>query len=110
MRWLYLLVVGLLNGVLGAVLAAFVADAVMAYRHVSNFEGTRGYLICFLIIPPVFLLSLGVGIWFARQGAGGFVGWAEKEGMALLVTVAAIVLVGGFFWQTAKHPPKIGKD
>jgi MFS family permease len=108
MRWLSLLTTGLITGVVGAVVAAVVADRVAEYRNVSNFEGARGYLILFIFVPLGFLVGLGLGVWLARYGPVGIVGWARQQAIALGAAALLIAAAGGIVYLASDHHPKLG--
>ena len=107
MHWLSLLASGLITGTLGAVFAWFVGEAVAEYRNVSNFEGERMYLVALVFVPLGFLTGLGLGLWLASKGAGGFGSWAKQLAVAVAATAGLIGLIGGLVFAGSEHAPTI---
>ena len=106
------LIIALITGVAGMVLAFLVADPITKAYHVSNMEGGRAMLMVFVYAPAGFLFGAVTGIVLARTShAVDFAGFAKAQGMALLITVAVIGGAGGIAWLAADRPPRLnGKD
>ena len=77
MRMLRGLLIALLTGFAGCILAIFVGDYLTKLAHVPEMEGQRGMTVFFLCVPLGIIAGLVVGITVAilvrRQGLAGFV-------------------------------------
>ncbi|MBA3385218.1 MAG: hypothetical protein H0T95_01100 [Chthoniobacterales bacterium] len=111
-RWPVGLLVGLIAGIAGALLAAPVSDWAMEAHHVSTMEGGRACAVVGIWMPLAFIGGFAVGfVASLRLSGSGFVGFAKRQGLALLITAALVGVVGGLGWATADHPPEIdGKN
>jgi hypothetical protein len=100
--------IALLTGLVGMVLAFLVADPITKAYHVSNMEGGRAMLMVFVYAPAGFLLGAVTGIILARTGhVADFAGFAKAQGMALLITAGVIGGAGGIAWLAADRPPRL---
>jgi hypothetical protein len=109
MSWPLSLLVGLLNGVLGAALTTFAADLGTTWHRVSNMEGGRGMLIAFVYLPLGFIAGVFIGIRVARaREVTTFLAGLTRLGVAGGVTVGLVAAALGLAWLTADHPPTLG--
>ncbi|MEO8451828.1 MAG: hypothetical protein ABI647_18700 [Gemmatimonadota bacterium] len=108
MRWPPSIGIGIVCGLVGAVLAGLTAEVATKAQGVSNFEGGRAYLVVFIFVPLGFLVGLVVGAAMARSsGATGFAGVVRLQGLALLATAGIVGVVGGIGYFSADTPPTI---
>jgi len=102
------LLIAVLTGAVGAVLAVIGGDMATRAHHVSNMEGGRAMLVLWAIAPAGALLGIIAGVVVARNIPGpGFGAFAKAQGIALLLTTAVSVLVFGFALWRAPKPPEL---
>jgi len=102
------LLIAVLTGAVGAVLAVIGGDLATRAHHVSNMEGGRAMLVLYAIGPAGALLGIIVGILAARSIPGpGFGAFAKAQGIALLLTGVVSAVVFGFALWRAPRPPKL---
>jgi len=102
------LLIALLTGAVGAVLAVIGGDMATRAHHVSNMEGGRGMLVVFAIAPAGALLGIIIGFVVARSVPGsGLAGFAKAQGIAGVLMAAVSVLVFGFALWRAPRPPQL---
>jgi hypothetical protein len=102
------LIIALLTGAVGAVLAVIGGELATRAHHVSNMEGGRGMLVLFAIGPAGALLGLIIGFVVSRNVPGpGFGPFAKAQGIALGLTAAVSVVVFGVALWRAPRPPKL---
>lgn len=109
MQWVYAILIGVLTGLVGAAVTAFVADRGMRWYRASNFEGAAGFALVFLWIPAGFIVGLIVGIATARAIGWTSAGWmwaAAGLGPAIMATLVAGT--GALAYLGADFPPKLG--
>jgi hypothetical protein len=100
--------IALLTGVAGAVLAFIGGDMATRAHNVSNFEGGRAMGLVFLIVPAGLLVGLVIGVVVARNvGEPGFSGFAKAQGIALLAATGLAVLAFGFAILRAPRTPTL---
>ena len=103
--------VGLLTGLLGAVLALLAANLGTKLHHMSDFEGARGYAIVFLFTPAGFVVGLALGVVLAKlagpAGLGGFGG--QLGGSLLLITLVVGLALGMAYLSAPRQPLVDGK-
>ncbi len=106
------LAIAFLCGLLGAVLAALGGEVTTRAHGVSDFEGGRGMLIAFVILPAGFIVGAIIGGVVAKKWpAPGFGGFAQAQLIGWGITAALTFLVFGFAWWRAPRPPTIdGQD
>ena len=103
-----ILLIALLTGAVGAVLAVIGGDTATRAHHVSNMEGGRAMLVLFAIAPGGALLGIIIGFVVARRIPGpGFGAFAKAEGVALLLTAVVSAGVFGFALWRAPRPPEL---
>lgn len=91
MTWLYSIVAAGVSGIVGLLLAGFIANACVSWYHVSSREGASGFFVMFLGLGggiAGFLLGLIVARWIAAHGG-------SHLGRELAGAVAAVILVAG---------------
>ncbi len=102
------LLIAVLTGAVGAVLAVIGGDMTTRAHHVSNMEGGRAMLVLYAIAPAGALLGIIVGVVMARSVPGpGFGAFAKAQGIALLLTSTVSVVVFGFALWRAPRPPEL---
>jgi hypothetical protein len=92
---------GIVGAVFGFVAVAFLANLIMGWQGVSDFEGQRGMASVFFFGPIGGLIGLGLGIWLARRlarGKRGIGAFAKQGGLAVL-GIAALVGIGLFVFS-----------
>jgi hypothetical protein len=106
------LLIAVLTGAAGAVLAVIGGDMTTRAHHVSNMEGGRAMLVLYAIAPAGALLGIIVGFLVARSIPGpGFLALAKAQGIALLVTTTVSVAVFGFaLWRAPRAPELDGQS
>lgn len=104
--------IALLTAIFGAVLAAVCGDFVTGAFRVSDFEGGRGMLIAFVLIPAGFILGGILGFIVARSVPGtGVGGFAKAQGIAWGASLAiALVVSGLLYWRAPRTPQLDGQD
>jgi MFS family permease len=102
------LLIALLTGAVGAVLAVIGGDLATRAHHVSNMEGGRAMLVIFAIAPAGALLGIIIGFGVARSVPGsGPAGFAKAQGIAVVLMTAVSMLVFGFALWRAPRPPQL---
>jgi hypothetical protein len=106
------LLIAVLTGAAGAVLAVIGGDMTTRAHHVSNMEGGRAMLVLYAIAPAGALLGIIVGFLVARSIPGpGFLALAKAQGIAFLVTTTVSVAVFGFaLWRAPRAPELDGQS
>ncbi len=111
MTWLTSLLAAVLSGIAGLFLAGFIANACVAWYHVSSREGASGYFVMFLGIGGG-IAGFVVGLIAARMVASHFGPGFGRElpgalGVVLLIAGVSVVLCRRF----ADIAPRIdGRD
>ncbi len=108
MSWKIALVVALLTAVITAVVTAPVADRLTKLHGVSDFEGARGMLIAFVLLPAGFIGGallglLGTKLVHATE-------WPQLwKALGLSVVLGQVVLFGiaGLSMLSIPRPPRI---
>lgn len=109
MRWFSAGFVGVLCAALGGLLAAWFGEMATRAHGVSNFEGGRGYLVVFLIIPAGLVAGLVIGILAgAGLGRNGGMDFFKALGTGLLATAAVGGAAGGLALLSAPRVPTLG--
>lgn len=99
--------IGVITALIGGALAIFFGDLGTRAQGVSDFEGGRGMLIAFVLLPAGLFCGFIAGVAWGRrqgQGAGPFF---RDVGLAAATTTAIIAGAGGLAWATADHAPTI---
>ena len=111
-RWPVALLVGLITGIAGAVLAVPVSDWAMEAHHVSTMEGGRACAAVGIFAPLAFLVGFATGFVVSlRIKRAGFAGYLICQGISLAIIIAIVFAVSGLGYATADHPPLIdGKN
>ena len=107
MSWLTSLIVAVLSGVLGLVVAGLVTATLSQWLEVSNREGAAGYLMIFVALiggAVGFALGLGSSRVIAGMPEPGFLKALGISGGAVLVLGGIALLLG---WLRADFSPKI---
>ncbi len=97
--------IALICALLAALVAAFGGDWATGLHRVSDFEGGRGMLIVFVLIPGAFIAAFVLGLFIARHQRARSFGRALRNALAGTVGVAAAILV--LAWLTAPVQPTI---
>lgn len=106
------LLISLLTGALGAILAFIGGDMATRAHGVSNMEGGRAMAVAFLIGPAGCIVGIIVGIIVAKHSAApAFAGFARAQGLAWLITAALAILVFGYaIWRAPRAPQLDGQS
>lgn len=105
------LAIAFLTGILGAVLAVVGGEITTRAHHVSDFEGGRGMLLAFVILPAGFIVGAIIGGVAAKKWPGpGFGGFAQAQLIGWGITAALALMVFGFAWWRAPRPPQVGGE
>jgi hypothetical protein len=108
MSWKIAILVALLAGVITAVVTAPVADKVSRMLHVSDFEGGRGMLIAFLLVPAGFLGGFGLGLLGTRLvNAVEWVQFWKAAGVSIGLGQVALFGIAGLCLLGMPRPPLI---
>ena len=107
-RWPIALLVAFVTGLGAAFLAAPISDWAMEAHHVSTREGGRACAVIAIWMPLAFITGFVVGFLVGlRLSGSGFVGYAKRQIVALLIACALVAAAGGLGWAAADHPPTI---
>lgn len=102
------ILIALITGVAGALLALLGGDLATRAHRVSDFEGGRGMLLVFVIVPAGFLVAGGLGFLVARKMADpGLAGFARAQGVALLGAALLAAAVFGLAYLKAPRAPSL---
>jgi MFS family permease len=103
--------IGLLNGVAGAILGFIGGDLATRAHNVSNFEGGRAMGIVFLIVPASAIAAAVIGVVVAlKVPAPGMGGFARAQGIALLLAIVIAAAVFGYvIWRAPVLPTIDGR-
>lgn len=107
MSWKIALVVALLTGIITALVTAPVADKVTSMHGVSNFEGNRGYLVAFLLLPAGFIGGFLLGLLGTKLV--GAVEWAQfwkAAGLSIVLGQVALFGIAGLSLLSIPRVPK----
>ena len=107
MRWLRALGIGVITAVIGGALAIYFGDLGTRAQGVSDFEGGRGMLIAFVLLPAGLLCGFIAGVAWGRRAAQGAAPFFRDVGLAAATTTALIAGAGGLAWATADHSPAV---
>ena len=107
-RWPMALLVALVTGVCGAVLAVPVSDWAMEAHHVSTREGGRACAAVGFFAPLAFIAGSVVGFTCGLLlGGSGLAGYLKRQAIALLAIAGLVCAVAGIAYASADHPPVI---
>jgi hypothetical protein len=107
-RWPIALLVALITGVCGAILAVPVSDWAMEAHHVSAREGGRACAAVGFFAPLAFVAGSVVGFACGLLlGGSGFAGYLKRQAVALLAIAGLVCAIGGISYVSADHPPLI---
>jgi MFS family permease len=107
MSWKIALLVALLSGLVTAIVTAPVASKVTDMQGVSDFEGNRGYLVAFLLIPAGFIGGFLLGLVGTKLV--GAVQWAQfwkAAGLSIALGQVALFGIAGLSVLSIPRPPK----
>lgn len=107
MRWLRVLGIGVITALIGGALAIYFGDLGTRAQGVSDFEGGRGMLIAFVLLPAGLLCGFISGVAWGRRAAQGAASFFRDVGLAAATTTALIAGAGGLAWATADHSPTV---
>ena len=107
MRWLRALGIGVITAVIGGALAIYFGDLGTRAHGVSDFEGGRGMLIAFVLLPAGLLCGFIAGLAWGRRAGQGAAHFFRDTGLAVATTTALIAGAGGLAWATADHAPTV---
>ncbi|MCC7547119.1 MAG: hypothetical protein IT532_05075 [Burkholderiales bacterium] len=97
--------IALLCAILAALIAAFGGDWATGLHRVSDFEGGRGMLIVFVLIPGAFLAAFILGVIVARRLRSRSFGYALGIAAAWTAGIAGAILA--LSWLGAPVTPTI---
>ena len=106
MSWKIAITVALLTGIITAVITAPVADRVAKAHGVSDFEGARGMLIGFVLIPAGLIGGVLLGLLGTKLVHA--VEWAhfwKAAGLSIGLAMVALFSVAGLSLLTIIRPP-----
>jgi hypothetical protein len=108
MRILRGLLIALVTGLAGGILAVFVGDYLTKLAHVPEMEGQRGMTVFFLCVPLGIIAGLVIGITASilvrRRGPAGFL---TAQVWALVILCGVAGLLGGVPYLLSDKPPKL---
>src|SRR5215471_15264440 len=107
MKWMRALAIGVITALVGGVMAIVFGDLGTRAQGVSDFEGGRGMLIAFGLLPAGLLCGFIAGIAFGRRAGQGAAPFFRDASLAAATTTAIIAAVGGLAIATADHAPTI---
>ena len=107
MRWMRAIGIGVITALVGGVMAIVFGDLGTRAQGVSDFEGGRGMLIAFVLLPAGLLCGFVAGIAFGRRAGLGAAPFFRDTGLAATTTTAIIAAAGGLALLTADHAPTI---
>lgn len=107
MRWMRAVGVGVITALVGGVMAIVFGDLGTRAQGVSDFEGGRGMLIAFVLLPAGVLCGFVAGLAFGRRAGQGAARFFRDAGLAATTTTAIIAAVGGLAMMTGDHAPTI---
>ena len=108
MSWRIALVVALLTAVITAIVTAPVTDKVTRMHGVSDFEGGRGMLIAFILIPAGFIGGFLVGLLGTKLvHATEWNQFWKAAGLSVVMGQAALFGIAGLSVLTLPRPPLI---
>lgn len=106
MSWKIAITVALLTGIITAVITAPVADRVTKAHGVSDFEGARGMLIGFVLIPAGLIGGVLLGLLGTKLVHA--VEWAhfwKAAGLSVGLSMTALFSIAGLSLLTIIRPP-----
>jgi hypothetical protein len=107
MRWLRALGIGVITALVGGALAIYFGDLGTRAQGVSDFEGGRGMLIAFVLLPAGLLCGFLAGVAWGRRAGQGAAPFFRDVGLAAATTTVLIAGAGGLAWATADHAPTV---
>ncbi|MEZ4790933.1 MAG: hypothetical protein R2811_13040 [Flavobacteriales bacterium] len=108
MSWKVALVVALLTAVITAIITAPVTDKVTRMHGVSDFEGGRGMLIGFVLIPAGFIGGFLFGLLGSKLvHATEWGQFWKAAGLSILLAQLALLLIAGLSLVSLPRPPRI---
>lgn len=108
MSWFQSFIVAILTAITSAVLAGVVATLAVRWYEVSSFEGGSGYFVVGFILLGI-VCGLLIGLVSSRIiAAGAQPGVLKALGVAQLVSIAVVAIVGGTARLLADVAPEIG--
>ena len=111
MKLMRALGIGVIAALAGGVLAIYFGNLGTRAQGVSDFEGGRGMLIAFVLVPAGLLCGFIAGVAWGRRAGQGAAPFFRDTGLAVATTAAVIATAGGLAWATADHAPTIaGRD
>ena len=106
MSWKIAITVALLTGIITAVITAPVADRITKAHGVSDFEGGRGMMIAFLLIPAGFIGGVLIGLLCTKLVHA--VEWAQfwkAAGLSIGLSLVTLFSIAGLSLLTIIRPP-----
>lgn len=108
MSWKIALLVALITGVVTAIVTAPVADKVTRMHSVSDFEGGRGMLIAFVLIPAGFLGGFALGLLGTKLvHATEWAQFWKAAGLSVAMGQVALFGIAGLSLLSIPRPPVI---
>lgn len=108
MSWRIALVVAVITAVVTAIIATLVSDKVTRMHGVSDFEGGRGMLIAFVLIPAGFIGGFLVGLLGTKLvHATEWGQFWKAAGLSILMAQLALLLIAGLSLLSVPRPPLI---
>lgn len=108
MSWKIALTVALVTGLVTAAVAAPVADKVTGMHGVSSFEGKRGYLVVFVLIPAAVLGGTLLGLLGTRLvHATDWVHFWKAAGLSVLLGQVALFGIAGLSLLSIPRAPRL---
>jgi hypothetical protein len=107
MHWMRALGIGMITALAGGALAVFFGDLGTRAQGVSDFEGGRGMLIAFVLVPAGLFCGFVAGVAWGRRAGRGAAHFFRDTGLAVATTTVIIAGAGGLAWATADHAPTI---
>ena len=106
MSWKIAITVALLTGIITAVITAPVADRITKAHGVSDFEGGRGMMLAFLLIPAGFIGGVLIGLLCTKLVHA--VEWAQfwkAAGLSIGLSLVTLFSIAGLSLLTIIRPP-----
>lgn len=108
MSWKIALLVALLTAIITAVVTVPVADRMTRFHGVSDFEGGRGMLIAFVLIPAGFIGGGLLGLLGTRLvHATEWVQLWKALGLSVLLGKVALFGIAGMSMLSVPRPPRM---
>lgn len=106
MSWKIAMVVALVTGLVTAAVAIPLSDKVTGMQSVSDFEGKRGYLIAFVLIPAAFVAGALLGLVGTKLvGATAWPQFWKAAGVSVAMGQVAIFGVAGLSLLAVPRAP-----